>query len=170
MGILRTTTARCPIQARFWLEWDAKIQMRRGAPYLPRPVREMWDGVISCHGIQILPDEPQSTRRIWGTRLHDSADLADPTRRDGQNISCLRTRRVFRTRRNCRFELDLRGLWIAVFRINPGFRSEGFHDRLAHRRQLVLDRIPDDLVIYIVVTMPQDVAHAAKTLPIGSGA
>ena len=27
------------------------------------------------------------------------------------------------TRRNCRCVLDLRGLWIAAFRINPGFRS-----------------------------------------------
>ena len=87
-----------------------------------------------------------------------------------QGKSVLWTRRMFRSRRNCRCVLDLRGLWIAAFQINPGFRSEGFRDRLAHRRQLVLDRIPDDLVIYIVIAMSQDVAHAAKTPPIGSGA
>jgi len=55
-------------------------------------------------------------------------------------------------------------------RASPGFRSQSLHDRLAHRRQFVLDRIPNYLIINFVIAMPQDIAHARKALPVRSWA
>jgi hypothetical protein len=50
--------------------------------------------------------------------------------------------------------------------IQRKFCDAGLSNCFLHRWKLTLDRIPDHLTIYLVIAMPQDIAHAAKTFPV----